>query len=94
MLRGDGGAEDRTLLFRRQPGVHHAAAPDLLQRTKSLHLTGLQHQHAIGQMLDLIQRVADVEHRNMDLLRQPLQVGQQFAFARNIQRGQRLIQQQ
>ena len=29
-------------------------APDLLQRTESFHLTGLQHQHTIGQMLDLI----------------------------------------
>ncbi len=74
VLRGDGGAKDSTLLLRRQRCI------TLLLQTSSsgpkAFTLPASSTSTIGQMLDLIQRVADVEHRNMNLLRQPLQVGQ------------------
>ena len=45
-------------------------------------------------MQNLIQRVADVEHRYIDLPRQTLQIRQQFTLARDVERSQRLIEQQ
>ena len=38
--------------------------------------------------------MADVEDGDVDVLRQPLQIRQQLAFARQIERGQRLVHQQ
>ncbi|MNP67593.1 hypothetical protein D3C76_1634430 [compost metagenome] len=73
--------------------MHHAAAPHLFQIAERLHAAVFQDQHLIGQMQDLVQRVADIEHRNIDFTRQALQIGQQLTLAGDIQRGQRLVQQ-
>ncbi len=74
--------------------MHHAASPHLFQVAKSFYAAVLQHQHFIGKMKDLIQRVADVEHGDINLPRQPLQIGQQLPLAGDVERGQGFIQQQ
>ncbi|MNV66639.1 hypothetical protein D3C71_1594010 [compost metagenome] len=86
--------QDAALLLFRQPRIHHAAAPHLFQRPKGLHAAVFQHQHVVRQMQNLVQRVADIEHRNVNFSRQALQIGQQLALTRQIERRQRLIQQQ
>ncbi|MNC15835.1 hypothetical protein D3C75_636660 [compost metagenome] len=48
----------------------------------------------VGQPRDLILGVADVQHRNVELVVQPLQVRQDFTFALGIQRRQGLVHQQ
>ncbi|CSG35814.1 Uncharacterised protein [Shigella sonnei] len=77
--------QNATLLLFRQPRIHHATAPHFLQRAKGFHLTVFQYHHSVCQMEDLIQRMADIQHRNVDFPCQPLQIRQQFAFTRNIQ---------
>ena len=74
--------------------VHHATAPHLFRVAEGLHAALFQHQHFVGQMEDLIQRMADVEHRNINFAGQTLQVRQKLALARYIQRSQRLVEQQ
>ncbi|MNW19125.1 hypothetical protein D3C71_2189740 [compost metagenome] len=38
--------------------------------------------------------MANIQHRNVYFARQTLEIRQQLAFTRNVERGQRLIQQQ
>jgi hypothetical protein len=47
-----------------------------------------QQHHVLGQAGNLVQRVADVEHRNVQRAVQPLQVGQHLGLALGVQRGQ------
>ncbi len=68
--------QNAALLLLRQPRMHHAAAPHLFQIPERFNAPIFQHQHLISQMQDLIQRVADVKHRNINFARQTLQVGQ------------------
>ena len=76
MLSGDGYVQDSALLILGKPGVHYATAPHLFQATKGFDFPRFQHQDVIRQMLNLIQRVADVQHRDIDFARQTLQIGQ------------------
>ena len=53
------------------------------------------HQHEMGrEPQDLVEIMADVHHRDGQLIAQNLQVGQHFFAPRGIQRCQRFIQQQ
>ena len=55
----------------------------------------LRHQHqVVGQLRHLVERMADIDHRDRQLAVQPLQVGQHLGLARRVQRGQRLVHQQ
>ena len=54
----------------------------------------VHHQDVIGQPRDLVRRVADIEHRNLKLIVQALQVRQDLLLALQIQRRQRLVHQQ
>ncbi|MNR27186.1 hypothetical protein D3C85_1444460 [compost metagenome] len=74
--------QNAALLLFRQPRVHHAAAPHFLQRTKGFDAAVFQHQHVVRQVQNFIQRMADVEHRNVYLACQTLQIRQQLAFTR------------
>ncbi|MNC39171.1 hypothetical protein D3C75_878140 [compost metagenome] len=80
-----------TLLLFRQPRMHHTAAPNLFQIAKSFDFTAIEHQHFIRQMQNFFQRVADVQHRDVNFPRQTLQIRQQFALAGDIQRGEWFI---
>ncbi|SVK47069.1 Uncharacterised protein [Acinetobacter baumannii] len=87
-------AQHAALIFTLQPRPQRAAGPDGFQPAERAHLTAIQHQHLLGQPQDLVQAVADIEDGNVHVLRQPLQIRQQLAFARQIERGQRFVHQQ
>ena len=55
----------------------------------------VRHQHQlVGELRDLVDRMADIDHRNVQLGMQPPQIGQHLGLARRIQRRQRLVHQQ
>ena len=66
----------------------------LLERAAREHATAVHHHQMIGQARDLVRGVADVEHRDRQLVVQPLQVGQDLLLARDVQGGKRLVHQQ
>jgi hypothetical protein len=71
-----------------------SSCPSRAGRALRAHAPALQQQQVVGQARHLVQRVGDVEHRDAQLARQPLEPGQQLGLARGVQRGQRLVHQQ
>ncbi len=59
----------------------HAAAP-------------LQHDDIVGQPRHLVERMTDIEHRQLRLVAQPFEIGQDFRAALGVQRRQRLVEEQ
>ena len=53
-----------------------------------------QQHHVIGQPRHFVRRVADVEHRDIQLVMQAFQVGQDLALALEVERSQRFVHQQ
>ena len=74
------GQIDAGQRLRQGPAGHHPAV--------------VHHHQGIGQPRHFIGRVADIQHRNVQLAAQALQVGQDFLFALQVERGQRLVHQQ
>ena len=66
----------------------------LLQRPVRPHPPGLERDQMVGQPRHLVRRMGDIEHRDVEFLAQPLQVGQDLLAARVVQRRQRLVHQQ
>ena len=91
-MRRDAGAEHRAGILargQRQVATRHQG----VQRTRRHRAAGLQHHQRIGQRQHLLQRVADIDHRQPERL-QPHQVGQDLGLALGVQAGQRLVHQQ
>ncbi len=58
------------------------------------HLAGAQQHQVVRQARHFVGRVADVDHGNVQLALQPVEVGQQLGLARGIERGQWFVHQQ
>ncbi|MNV61683.1 hypothetical protein D3C71_1542030 [compost metagenome] len=94
MMFNYANAQHAALIFTLQPWPQCAAGPHFFQPAECPYLTVIQHHHLLGQTQNFIHAVADVKDRRIDVLRQPLQIRQQFALARQVQRRQRFIHQQ
>jgi len=73
---------------------HVRARQQRLDRAVRDDLAIAQQHQVVGQADHFVERMGDVQHRQAQLARQPLEVGQQFGLACGIQRGQRLVHQQ
>ncbi|MNK86129.1 hypothetical protein D3C87_1060320 [compost metagenome] len=66
----------------------------LADRAASQRLALAEQYDVVGQLRHFILGMADVQHRNVQFIVQPLQVRQDFAFALGVQCRQRLVHQQ
>ena len=67
---------------------------DVLERAAGAYLAFIEQHQMIGQARHFVRRMTDVEHGDVQLLVQALQVGQHLLLALEIERGQRLVHQQ
>ena len=91
-LADRGGQDDPSVFAQADGGVH--AAQDLRQGAAGGHAALVQHHQVVGQARHLVRRVADVEHGDVELVAQALQIGQDFLLATQVERGQGLVHQQ